>query len=110
MRVYVAGPYTNGDVQDNVDKAISIGESIWRHGHIPFIPHLFHYWHLQHPGNYEKWATLDIAWLLRCDAIYRIDGESPGADMEVAVARAHNMPVFYTMNGLCEWVETHPCE
>ena len=46
MKIYIAGPYTKGDPQKNVDNAIFFGDWIASFGHTVFIPHLTHYWHL----------------------------------------------------------------
>ena len=38
MRIYVAGPYTRGDVEGNVEQAIFYGDWITAFGHTVFIP------------------------------------------------------------------------
>lgn len=38
-RIYVAGPYTKGDVEANVARAIEAGDVVAYHGMTPFIPH-----------------------------------------------------------------------
>jgi hypothetical protein len=51
---------------------------------------------------------LDKEWVLRCDCLLRLPGESPGADEEVELAVKNNIPVFYSIdelaadNNLCE--------
>lgn len=93
MRVYIAGPYTGGDVARNVANAILIGDAVLKLGHTPHVPHLNHFWHLLHPGGYEQWMGLDLEWLAVCDVLLRLPGESPGADREVAEARRLGLPV-----------------
>lgn len=95
MRIYIAGPYTKGDVAQNVRTAIEAGDRILKAGHVPFIPHLTHFWHLLCPGSYEQWITLDLEWLAQCEALIRLPGESAGADIEVDRAWELEMPVFY---------------
>lgn len=92
--VFVAGPYTNGDVVENVRCAIEVGEDIERFGYDVFIPHLTMLWHLVSPAPIERWYERDRTMVPRCDALYRIDGESTGADAEVAAARELGVPVF----------------
>ena len=94
MRIYVAGPYSQGDVRENVARAIAIGNVIARRGHTPFIPHLTHFWHLQHPHPVGFWYAQDMEWLRQCDALYRIPGPSEGADNEVAECLRLGRPVF----------------
>jgi hypothetical protein len=85
--IYVAGPYTLGDVAMNVRDAIGYGTAIRKLGHFPYVPHLTHFWHFLDPQPYDFWIALDNGWLHRCDAIIRIPGPSAGADAELARAR-----------------------
>lgn len=94
MRVYVAGPYTKGDVAVNVRNAILAGQELIEAGHAPFIPHLSHFQHLLVPGPYEQWIALDLVWLEVCEALIRLPGESDGADAEVRRATMLSLPVY----------------
>ena len=87
MLIYVAGPYTKGDTAQNVRKSIDAAEMIVQKGHTPYIPHLAHFWHILYPHEIEFWYNYDIEWLIMCDAVYRLPGESKGADNEVCKAR-----------------------
>ena len=82
-RVYVAGPYTKGDVAMNVGTMIQVCDEILAAGYMPYCPLLTHFWHFYSPKNYETWMEHDEAWLDTCDCIYRMEGLSSGADMEV---------------------------
>ena len=97
MRVYVAGPYSKGDVAVNVREAIYAGNYIADLGHFPFIPHLTHFWHLVQPHEYEFWLDQDMEWLRVCDAILRLQGESSGADKEVAEAERLGLKIFHSV-------------
>ncbi len=94
MKVYVAGPYTKGDVAVNVRNAIKAGVQLLDAGHYPFIPHLCHFIHMQAPRPYEVWTAFDNAFLPDCDALIRLLGESSGADAEMALAWKLEIPVF----------------
>lgn len=94
MKIYVAGAYTKGDVAENVRNAILVGNNLRALGHTPFIPHLTHFWHMIVPHEYDYWMDYDIEWLLECDAVFRIEGESKGADMEVEIAAKYDIPVY----------------
>lgn len=96
MFIYVAGPYTKGDVAQNVREAIYVGNNLRALGHTPFIPHLTHFWHMLIPKEIEFWYQYDIEWLEKCDAVFRIAGESKGADEEVRLAKEMGKPVFYS--------------
>jgi len=94
MRVYVAGPYSGGDVALNVRRAILAGEALLARGHSSYIPHLTHFWQLLVPHAYEVWLEQDLVWLEQCEAVLRLSGESLGADREVAIARLRGIPVY----------------
>lgn len=95
-RIYVAGPYSNGCIEDNVYEALRIGNLIMLRGHAPFVPHLSHHFHARFPHDYETWLAVDLAFLRVCDALYRIPGHSAGADTEVMEALKCGIPVICT--------------
>lgn len=103
-RVYIAGPYTKGDVALNVRTAIEAADRVLKAGHVPFVPHLFHFWHLLIPGPYEQWTAMDLDWLKVCDVVWRLPGKSLGADAEERAARKEQTPVFYEWDELVEWL------
>jgi len=92
-RVYIAGPYTGGDVGANVHEAMEVASALLSAGYAFYCPHLSHFVHIQHPQPYERWMALDIAWLEVCAAVIRIPGHSPGADREVEFAVKRGIPV-----------------
>ena len=94
VRVYIAGPYTKGDVAVNVRNAIVAGQEVLEAGHVPFIPHLNHFWHLLLPQEYAVWIRLDLEWLHQCEALIRLPGDSAGADAEYVEACRVGIPVF----------------
>ena len=47
------------------------------------------FWHFAFPHAVEFWYAYDLEWLAVCDALYRLPGESVGADKELA--RAHEL-------------------
>jgi hypothetical protein len=104
-RVYIAGPITIGDQWINVRQAIRAAEILHRAGFVPFVPHLDCLWHFLYPGAPEKWLTWDFEWLVLCHAVYRLPGDSKGADMETARARKSGIPVFTAIGDLVEWRE-----
>jgi hypothetical protein len=106
--ILVAGPYRSGTNDDpaliarNLDRLEQAAFQVYEAGHIPLI---------------GEWAALPIArqagservgdaiaesylypvahrLLQRCDAVYRIDGASKGADQDVRVARERGLPVY----------------
>ena len=104
-RIYIAGPYTHGDVAVNVRTAMQAGDAIIDAGHSPFVPHLYHFMHMQQPHSYSVWTELDLAWVEACHAMFRIEGKSFGADAEVAYAEKLGIPVFTDISSLIGWLK-----
>jgi Domain of unknown function (DUF4406) len=102
--VYVAGPYTQTDKVENTRKAVMEAEFLNHHGVVTaYSPHMSIIWDLLVEHDYSYWLNYDHAILVRCDALYRMRGYSPGADEEVKIAEKHNIPVFYSPSDLHAW-------
>lgn len=99
-RVYLAGPYTQGDVAVNVRNAYEVANRLADLGFAPFVPHATHFWHLLFPRPYEFWLQLDAQFLPYCDAVFRLPGNSNGADKEVELARSLGIPIFTEIDEL----------
>ena len=97
-RVYISGPLTVGDTYTNLARAIQAAEVVWKLGYAPYVPHLNHFWDQIVPHSYEDWLALDKEWILGCDMLYRLKGESPGAAVEEEFARAFGIPVIKEEN------------
>src|SRR3984885_14282848 len=99
-RIYVAGPYTNGDVAVNVRNAYDAANRLADLGFAPFVPHATHFWHMLFPRPYEFWLDLDNQFLPVCQAVLRLPGPSSGADKEVLLAQERGIPVFAKIDEL----------
>ncbi len=100
MRIYVAGPISKGDQFLNVKAALDVADALLNMGHQPFVPHLSCIWHMCHPVDYERWLSYDFEWIRVCDAVFRMTGDSPGADREVEFARSLNKQIYHTLEEL----------
>jgi hypothetical protein len=118
LRVYVAGPLSQGDPAMNVAYAVEVGTALRELGFVPFIPHLSHFWSMiaaagggtyRSGGHftYDDWLNYDLAWLKTCQAMYRIAGLSKGADIEEAFAKANGIPVFSNITDLDDFAAEH---
>ena len=105
IAVYIASPYTKGDVAVNVRESLLVADKLAELGYLPYPPLLSHFWHLLSPHPYEFWTELDLDWVLRCDCVLRLPGESSGADRECGYAERHLIPVFYSIEELVEWAK-----
>jgi hypothetical protein len=102
VKVYIASPYTIGDVAVNVKKQIDVASILMDYGYAPFVPTLAHFQHLMYPRPYQDWLRCDVEWVKCCNALLRLPGTSKGADAEVAVAMDNGLPVFYSIMDLVD--------
>jgi hypothetical protein len=104
LKIYVAGPYTpvNTSLHNaaqvahaNTKAAIQAGIELIQKGHIPFVPHLTHFLHLEseEPFPASFYYEYDMVWLGFCDALYYI-GSSNGADRELKWAEDNGLLIF----------------
>lgn len=93
MRVYVAGPISS-DPMVGIHRAFVASRQMFLDGLAPFIPHADAFWFLP-DGHWNSYLEYDAEFVSVCEAVYRLDGESRGADLEVTWAREHGIPVFY---------------
>lgn len=96
-KVFISSPYTIGDQALNVRTQIRIANELMNEGYIPYTPLLSHFQHMIYPRPYEDWMELDFAWIELCDCVLRLEGESKGADREVAFAISKGIPVYYSI-------------
>ena len=109
VRVYIASPYTLGDVGMNVRFQLDITNQLIDLGFIPFTPLYYHFQHIFHPRHYTDWMKLDFAWLRQCDCLLRFHIvydtylTSSGADKEEEEAKRLGMPIFYSIDELVNY-------
>jgi hypothetical protein len=93
--IYIAGPYSTPYPIYNIRLALEAADRLiasgWGH---PVVPHLTGFWDFAYPRRYEEWLALDLESMRGCNAVWRIQGASSGADGEVAEARDLGLPVF----------------
>lgn len=105
-RVYIAGPYTHGDVMVNIRAAVQAAERVFAWGGAPYVPHLTGFWHFISPHEHAYWLTLDCEWLAVCDVVLRLPGLSPGADQEEDIAARLGIPVVPDLAGFLRWLNS----
>ena len=102
IKVYIASPYTKGDVAVNVKVQLDTYDELMTKGFAPFAPLYSHFQHMAHPRPYEDWIKIDLEWVKVCDCLLRLPGESSGADGEVEFAKELGIPVYYSIEELCD--------
>lgn len=100
IKVYIASAYTIGDRLMNTLVQIEMASKLIDMGYIPFVPLLYHFVEQLHPKAYDTWCEIDNEWLVKCDVVLRIPGQSKGADEEVALAMSKGIPVVYSIDQL----------
>jgi hypothetical protein len=117
-RVYIAGPISKGGLFENVARADIAFRELLRAGFAPLCPH----WSVFHgsifsagrfvaavadpfPGGttHADWMGVDLPWVEASHAVLRLPGESAGADLEVAHAERHGIPVFDSIDAVLAW-------
>lgn len=107
MKIYIAAPYsakTPEEIIQNVNTAIDVGIMIYRHGHIPYIPHLAHWIEQRNQEyifklQYEDYLKMNIEWLKICDALLYL-APSPGADQELQLAKELKKQIYYDIRDI----------
>ena len=100
IKVYIASPYTKGDVAVNVKRQLDMVDLLMDHGFAPFAPLYSHFQHMAHPRAYQDWIKMDMEWVKICDCVLRLEGESSGADNEIKLAKLEGLDVFYHVEDL----------
>jgi len=93
--IYVSGPLTTGHMTSNIRSALEIAHDLMLRGYVVIVPHeKALLMEMLHPMSYVDWLRYDFRRILACDAVYRMPGESRGADLEVRFAKSRGIPVF----------------
>lgn len=103
-RVYIASRMTNGGGTSYdlavVREAVRAADELALAGFAPMCPQLTVLSYLMTGGDYEKFMQCDFAWIKVSDILYRIPGESKGADREEVYARRLGLPVYFDLQEL----------
>lgn len=115
--VYIASPYTKGDVAMNTHFQCKTFDTLLTDGKVwPIAPLWSHFQHTVFPRPYADWIAYDQALLPLYDACLRLTAhlpqvgytqkESSGADGEVETFMRLGKPVFYSVEELYQWVDS----
>lgn len=100
IKVFISSPYTLGSQIVNVRRQIDASNELMNLGYCPFVPLLYHFQEMVHERPYESWIAQCLDWVGICDCVLRLEGESHGADLEVAKANELGKKVFSTVEEL----------
>jgi hypothetical protein len=107
LLVLVAGPYRSGTeddpsrIQQNLDRLEAAALQVYAAGHIPLIGEWVALPLARQAGSRRLGDAVSESYLYpvahrllsRCEAVFRIPGESKGADQDMRIARERNLPV-----------------
>jgi hypothetical protein len=114
MLILIAGPYRSGTqddpglMQQNLSRLEAAALLVFRKGHLPMIGEwvalpLMKQAGCQRPGD-AVWEEMQYpvahSLLEKCDAVYRLEGASKGADEDVRIAKGRGLPVFYRLEDI----------
>jgi hypothetical protein len=114
--VYIASPYTKGDVAVNTRFQCEVFDRLLSDGRVlPVAPLWSHFQHLLFPRPYADWTQYDQDMLHLYDCCLRLSAvndsmgyreeRSTGADAEVATFQRMGKPIFYSIEDLYEWLD-----
>jgi len=115
--VYIASPYTKGEVSINTHFQCMIFDQLLTDGKVwPVAPLWSHFQHTVFPRPYKDWIAYDQALLPLYDACLRLTArlerlgyeqhDSAGADGEVEIFKQLGKPVFTNIRDLYVWVDS----
>jgi hypothetical protein len=114
LMIMIAGPYRSGTGDDPARIAANLRAMneaallIYRAGHIPVVGEWYALPLVETAGSTRLGDAIfneifhPIAWAVshRCDATFRLPGDSGGADEMVRLAESLGQPVFYRIEDL----------
>lgn len=108
--VYLASKYTEKHpylIQRNIDRARLCAQEVALAGCCPITPPLIGP-HFEGIQDYLWWGEAYMNLLRRCDAVFMVPGyqRSNGAMKELTEALRLEMPVFYRLVDLREWMSS----
>ncbi|MBB1581744.1 NUDIX hydrolase [Serratia sp. OS31] len=112
--ILIAGPYrsgTGGDAQriaDNLHRLEQAALAVYQRGHVPVIGEWLALPLAAAAGSTQLGDAVSEAFLYpvahrliaQCQAIYRLEGTSAGADNDVRLANERGIPVYYRLDDI----------
>ncbi|GAK26566.1 NUDIX hydrolase [Serratia liquefaciens] len=112
--ILIAGPYrsgTGGDAQriaDNLHRLEQAALAVYQRGHVPVIGEWLALPLAAAAGSTQLGDAVSEAFLYpvahrliaQCQAIYRLEGASAGADNDVRLANERGIPVYYRLDDI----------
>lgn len=112
MLILIAGPYRSGTgndpklIKENMDKLEAAALPIFKLGHIPMVSEWVAHPLLKLAGSKKPGDEIftEIQYpvahgiLKKCDAVFRIEGDSKGADQDVSIAKKLGLLIYHSLD------------
>ena len=105
-RVYISGPMTIGDWEANIRQAEEIAKRLIAAGFSVLCPQLTGRMTDHEKIPHDVWIENDLPWVECAEVVFRIPGESRGADAECVHAKSFSIPIYHDIEELIDNV--HP--
>src|SRR5215475_673153 len=92
-RVYISGPITKGDRNENFSQAAKAQIELMLAGYTTYNPMLSMANHASEECDWETWLQCDEEWVAVSHLVLRLPGGSLGAERECEFARQLKIPV-----------------
>jgi len=99
-KVYISGPISIGNQLVNLNQSFQAHKALIDAGFAPLNPILTMLVPWANDVSRDVWMEADLPWVAASDAVFRIPGESEGADTEVKYAYENGIPVFTNIQDL----------
>jgi hypothetical protein len=105
--VFISAPFrgsSSWDIELHIRVAEETGRDVALLDMVPLIPHtMYRFFQGAMPDDFWLSATTEL--LGRCDAVIFVGNwrTSPGCRGEMAYAKEHGIPIFYTLEDLTDW-------
>lgn len=100
--VYLSTPMRKGHWTNNVRTAAKVAHDMMKHGFSVINPMGSWLLDVAEPLEFNEWLENDYGLILVSDCVYRIPGESDGADKECWFATKNGVPVYDDLRLLYE--------
>ena len=103
LLIYIAGKYSNGNIEINIQRAREAAKGVWEAGFTALCPHLnTQHFEIDCLCEYDDYILGDLTMLIRCDGIFMMKDweDSAGALGEHYVAQQCGIPIFKSLEEL----------
>lgn len=106
-RLYLSGPISLGSRTENFSRACNTARGLMAHGFAVLNPTLSMCDPDAFSVPHRDWLENDLPWVSVANVVFRLPGDSVGADEETRFAETLGIPVFTRWHDLLAWKQTY---